>query len=228
MDGLDGIDGGAQVGPQLYRRLRDLILRGILPPGSRMSEAEIAQLAGTSRQPVREAFIKLAEQGFAEIRPQRGTFVTRISVAAVHSARFVREAVEADIVAALAILAGDWALDMAPLNAALTAQQQAAEASDGVRFVALDDEFHRLLADLAGKTQVWAILDDLKSQMNRVRQISVRVTDLMRLTDQHRAIVTAIAAHDAPGATAAMRRHLRLILDDLPDLTATHPDYFSD
>lgn len=229
MIGLGGMDGGAQVGPQLYQRLRDMILRGTLPPGSRMSEVEIAQLSGTSRQPVREAFIKLAEQGLAEIRPQRGTFVTRISATAVLSARFVRESVEADIVAVLAEAVGEGAqVDLAPLFAALQDQHQAADAGDAARFVALDDDFHRLLADLAGKAPVWAILDDLKSQMNRVRHFSTRVSDLARLTEQHRAVVDGIAAGDAPAATRAMRRHLRRILDDLPDLTAAHPDYFTD
>ena len=86
------------VGPQVYRSLRERIIRGELEPGGLISEAEIARVFSISRQPVREAFIKLAEEGLVEIRPQRGTLVRKINIASVMDARFVREAVEADIV----------------------------------------------------------------------------------------------------------------------------------
>ena len=92
------VDHGEQVGPQVYRSLRERIIRGELEPGGLISEAEIARAFSISRQPVREAFIKLAEEGLVEIRPQRGTLVRRINIASVMDARFVREAVEADIV----------------------------------------------------------------------------------------------------------------------------------
>lgn len=67
------------VGPQVYRILREQIIQAELMPGERISEAEIAKSLSVSRQPVREAFIKLRELGLLEIRPQRGTFVHRIS-----------------------------------------------------------------------------------------------------------------------------------------------------
>ena len=81
---------GAAVSPQLHRLLRDQIIRGEIPPGARISETEIASSWSVSRQPVREAFIKLAEEGLVEVRPQRGTFVTLISVPAVMTARCLR------------------------------------------------------------------------------------------------------------------------------------------
>ncbi len=98
---------GAAVGPQLHRLLRERIVRNDIEPGARLSEAEIAAAYAVSRQPVREAFIKLAEEGLVEVRPQRGTFVRKIGIASVMDARFVREAVEADIVRMLAKSATD-------------------------------------------------------------------------------------------------------------------------
>ena len=80
---------------QLADRLRAAIMDNSLPPDTRLSEVETAQQYGVSRQPVREAFIALAGQGLLDVRAQRGTFVTRISLAAVMDARFVREAIEA-------------------------------------------------------------------------------------------------------------------------------------
>ena len=78
------------IGTQLYRHLRSAIVRGELHPGQALSEAEIAKQFATSRQPVREAFIKLSEERLVVIQPQRGTFVIKISVDDVLDARFVR------------------------------------------------------------------------------------------------------------------------------------------
>src|SRR5690606_41130352 len=64
------LDQSAPLGPQLYRILRQRIISVDLAPGSRLSEAEIAATYELSRQPVREAFIKLAEEGLLEVRPQ--------------------------------------------------------------------------------------------------------------------------------------------------------------
>ena len=66
-----------------------------LPPGSVISEADIASRFGISRQPAREALIKLQDAGLLSISLQRGTRVQRISAAEEINARFVREAVEA-------------------------------------------------------------------------------------------------------------------------------------
>ena len=88
----------APISTQLYHHLRGAIIRGELRPGQALSESEIARQTSTSRQPVREAFIKLAEEHLLSIQPQRGTFVVRISVADVLDARFVREAIELAVV----------------------------------------------------------------------------------------------------------------------------------
>ena len=77
------------ISARLYRHLRNAVIRGELPPGQALSEAEIARQFSMSRQPVREAFIKLAEERLVVIQPQRGTFVVKISVEEVLDARFV-------------------------------------------------------------------------------------------------------------------------------------------
>ena len=90
------------IGPQLHRILRERIVRNDLISGSKISESEIANSYLISRQPVREAFIKLSEENLISIRPQRSTIIRKIDPAAVLEARFVREAIEADIVKLLA------------------------------------------------------------------------------------------------------------------------------
>jgi DNA-binding GntR family transcriptional regulator len=211
------------VGPQLHAILRERIIRNQLQPGTRISESEFATAFSVSRQPVREAFIKLAEEGLVEVRPQRGTFVSKISQAAVMDARFVREAIEADIVKLLA-QAKDAGL-AEELKLQLREQRKAA-ASDADRFILLDELFHRTLAEAAGKSRAWELMEGLKSQMDRVRYLSLIRFPMGKLLKQHEAIAARIAEGDAAGAEEAIRGHLREILNDLPAIAADKPDLF--
>jgi DNA-binding GntR family transcriptional regulator len=212
------------VGPQLLQQLRGQILRGELAPGSRLSEAEVAAAFGISRQPVREAFIKLAEDSLLGIRPQRGTYVSRIKIDSVLAARFVREAVEADIVRIVAANPPDALL--ADLDELVTSQAKAVEQADPEEFIALDEAFHRHLAEAAGQASGWDILQPLKTQMDRVRHLNVRRFPQVVLLGQHRAILAAIKEQDAGRAETLMRNHLRQILIDLPVVAAELPDFF--
>ncbi|PHP67680.1 GntR family transcriptional regulator [Zhengella mangrovi] len=220
------LDTGAAVGPQVYRLLRERIIRSELEPGTRISETEIAGDYAVSRQPVREAFIKLAEEGLLEIRPQRGTFVRKIAVPSVMDARFVREAIEADIVRQLA---------QAPvsgleeeLRGLLAAQAKAAGAGDWLRFIELDERFHRALADGAGKAYAWNVVEGVKAQMDRVRHLSAQRFPMDKLVEQHTAIVDGISGQNPDAAERAMRAHLREILNDLPAIAGSRPEYFEE
>ena len=216
---------GAAVGPQLHRLLRDKIIRGDMPPGSRISETEIAAAYSVSRQPVREAFIKLAEELLVEVRPQRGTFVSLISVPAVITARFIREAVEADIVRRVAEGADAAALRV--LDARMAEQIALPAEAPGEEFMRVDEEFHRALAELAGLAVVADRLEEMKIHMNRVRHISARQFSRERLVSQHGDIVEAIRARDPAQADGAMRLHLHEIIVDLPGIVACQGDFFS-
>ena len=216
---------GAPVGAQLHGILRDLILHNDLQPGARLSESDLANRFSVSRQPVREAFIKLSEEGLVEVRPQRGTFVRRISQAAVMDARFVREAIEADIVKLLAAKSDAALVD--ELRLQLEEQREAAR-TDASRFIKLDELFHKTLADAAGKARAWALIEGLKVQMDRVRYLSLLRFPMVKLTAQHEAIVDAIGAGDQEAAEMAVRGHLREILSDLPAIFADKPDFFEE
>src|SRR5690606_15671687 len=84
--------------PQIYDDLRSQIVSISLKPGIGLSEARIAEQYGVSRTPVREAFKRLAEDGFLEVVPQVGTFVSRIDMQIIRDAHFVRETLECRIV----------------------------------------------------------------------------------------------------------------------------------
>ncbi len=215
---------GAPVGPQLFRLLRGRIVRGELAPGTRLSEGDVAAFYGTSRQPVREAFIKLAEASLIEVRPQRGSYVSRVDVSVVLAAQFVREAVEADIVRRVAQQADAAALH--DLDGILAAQMEATAGSDPQPFMALDEMFHRKLADIAGQGAGWDFLQPLKSQMDRVRHLSAQQFPRRALVQQHKQIVEAIRRGDPATAEHNMRFHLRQILKDVTVVAAAFPEFF--
>lgn len=224
------IDHGAAVGPQLCRHLREAIIQNDISPGARISEAEIARLYSVSRQPVREAFIRLTGEGLLEVRPQRGTFVRKISSGAVESAGFVREAVEADIVK---ILAGapDAGL-VAELRKQLAAQRKAARKNpkhfERKHFIGLDELFHQTMAEGAGKAYAWNVVVGLKAQMDRVRFLSLKEFPMTKVIDQHTAIVDAIAAGNMQHAEGAIRSHISGTLVELPVIAKGNPEFFDD
>lgn len=208
--------------PQAANALRQAILTGLLPPGTKVSEQEIADTIGTSRQPVREAFLRLSAEGLLDIRPQRGTYVSKITAAEVLDARFVREAVEADLIR-LACQKAD-AAAIAGLRDLLAAQSAA---TDAASFMALDEAFHRAIAQIADKARAWDHLQRLKSQMDRVRFLQLQDFPIPTLIAQHKAMVDAIATQNPDMAERELRAHLRLIEADLPAIQAAHPDYFT-
>lgn len=212
------------VSAQLHMRLRHKIINCELAPGQRISETEIAESYAVSRQPVREAFIKLAEENLVNIRPQRGTFIKRISVSAVLSARFIREAVEADLARNVAEIATPDIIKSLELQ---IEQQHAMAANlNPVAFMRLDEAFHKSLATYAQAFKVSEYLDVLTLPMNRVRNISAREFSPKKLVTQHAAIVEAIKKGDSDRADKTMRVHLQEIKKDLPQVVKTYPNYF--
>jgi DNA-binding GntR family transcriptional regulator len=211
------------VGPQVYRILREQIIQAELMPGERVSEAEIAKGLSVSRQPVREAFIKLSEEGLVQVLPQRGTYVTRISAASVRDVRFVREAIEADIVRQVASerVAGT----IEELRDQIARQKQVPQ-DDRTAFLRLDELFHHTLAAAAGRAYAWSVIESVKAQMDRVRFLSVDDMQVGRLIEQHERIVDAIAACDVGGAEQALRTHLREILKSLPEIARSQAEFF--
>ena len=212
---------------RISKALRQAIVTMRVTPGEMLSEQEIAQHFSVSRQPVREAFIKLSEAGLVRVLPQRGTLVVKISAPAVEDARFVREAIECALARRAAAAIGADAALIGELEAQVAAQENAAAARDAESFFQLDEDFHRSLAALAGRPSAWRIVEDVKAQMDRVRFLDMSETQPMTVViRQHRAILEALGRGDADAAEEAMRVHLSQIEKTLPMLSRRYPDLF--
>ncbi|MBS1157562.1 MAG: GntR family transcriptional regulator [Proteobacteria bacterium] len=210
---------------QVYGLVRQAIIGCSLLPGAQLSEKEMALQFGVSRQPVREALIKLSQDGLIQVLPQRGTFVRRISAKRVADGRFIREALEVAIVERAAH--GIGTEQLARLECNLQEQEQEARSENREKFLELDDAFHRDLAQSIDCIAAWQSLEDIKANMDRVRYLSLfKESPLLALTMQHRAIFDAIKAHDPAAASAAVRKHLDELNFSFASISTRNSEWF--
>ncbi|BCH55544.1 GntR family transcriptional regulator [Agrobacterium vitis] len=209
-----------QVFELLYRQVVELEL----PPGAKLSEVDVAKQMGVSRQPVRDAFYRLSQQGFLMIRPQRATVVTHISERGVLQARFIRTALEMETVRAAAERLSEE--QIAALDDLVQRQIKAMDAGNKMLFHELDDEFHRQICKMSGHDFAWALIRDSKAHMDRIRYLSLAF-GAQSAIDDHIEIMAALKARDGDRAAANMRVHLSRILSIISRIRESHGQYFA-
>lgn len=218
---------GGRAGLAVYDALRDAIVSTELEPGRQISENEIADMLGVSRTPVREALARLRDDQLVQIVPQLGTFVSRISVAGVDDAQFLREALECSAVRLAAERADSG--DVAQLADVISNQEAARDAADANAFFTLDDQLHSTLCELSGRPIAWTVVARANGHLNRVRRLSLAEPSyIAEMINEHKAVVDAVGRGEPDAAEEALRHHLRMVLSDLPNIRHDHPEYFED
>ncbi|MCD1126134.1 GntR family transcriptional regulator [Jinshanibacter sp. LJY008] len=213
------------VNQQIYRLLRQEIVDCTIRPGTLLSEKEISTRFNVSRQPVREAFIKLSETGLVQILPQRGTFVMKISAKRVSDGRFIREAVEIAIIrrAALAVTPEH----LMQLKHNLHRQELAASNKRIKEFLELDDEFHRTFTQIVDCPMAWETVETIKATMDRVRFMSLAdVSPPESLIEQHYKIYDGLEKRDPDAAETAMKQHLGEMISTVTTISQRNTDWF--
>ena len=215
------------VNQQVYRTLRRAIITCQVLPGILLSEKDISTQFNVSRQPVREAFIKLAEAGLVKILPQRGTFVTKISIKKVIDGQFIREAVECAIIKRAAQEISD--ADLLLLEKNLKEQIDANKCKDIRYFLEKDDEFHQILMNIVDCPMAWETVENIKAMMDRVRYLTLEdISPPENLVKQHEKIVIALKKHDPEMAAIALHEHLSTILKTIKLVSQQHNEWFVD
>lgn len=210
---------------EIFDHLHDEINALRLRPGDRISEAEIAARFGVSRQPVRDAFTRLANLDLLLIRPQRATEVRRFSAREIEKSRFVRAAVEAEVLrrAALSPDPGKGAV----LARELDRQRAALAARDAAAFTALDYDFHRALCEIAGAGFAFEVISTEKAKLDRLCLLALAKDDRMpQLLADHEAIASAIRASDPALAYETGMHHLAQLDSTLDQITRDNASYF--
>ncbi|MGA7807362.1 GntR family transcriptional regulator, partial [Bradyrhizobium sp.] len=150
----------ATTASRIHAELRAALISLQRLPGEPISEAQIALLHGVSRTPVREAILKLADEGLVDIFPQSGIFVSRIPLAALPEALIVRKALEETTARIAAEHAT--ASQLLTLGAILERQREADAAHDREAFHQADELFHATIAEVARFPGIWTLIQQVK------------------------------------------------------------------
>lgn len=209
----------------IFEGLHEQILTMQLRPGDRISEADTAAQFGVSRQPVRDAFSRLANLDLLLIRPQRATEVRRFSMRQIEKSRFIRSAVEQEVLRrASAVCDSD---DAARLRHSLSEQEAAMKAQDMDRFGQLDYEFHKVLCGIAKVDYAFDVILEEKAKVDRLCMLGFEKEQRMpELLADHTAIAKAVVARDADAAVAAGLKHLSRLDTTIERITASNANYF--
>lgn len=215
------------ISAQIHAALRRDIIVGRLSPRAMLSEQEFAVRFGISRTPVREAMIKLAEEGLVEIFPQYGSFVAPIKLLDVFDSQFAREALEcATVERAIERLdkSGD-----AELKGVIDRQRASLRPQRRDAFFRADEDMHILIFKIAGHANAWRFVEGAKAQMDRVRHIAIMLPRKQAsILAEHEAVVDRMLARDKRGAVEAMRVHLRGIFRTIEMLRNENSEYFAE
>lgn len=206
------------------RVIRDKIISLELEPGAVISDRELASWMNLSRTPVREALLDLAKVKIVEIYPQRGSVVAPIDYNLVEEAQFVRSVLEVAVVQLACERATQEQLEQLKENVAL--QEFYYQHGSSERLLEMDDEFHRLLFQIAGRMQAYEMMQSITVHFDRVRSLAVTAVKEHLWMSDHRNICEAVAAHDQEAARQLMEKHLNRYKVDETALREQYPQYF--
>lgn len=210
--------------PQVLERLREAILALELVPGTVLARQALAEQFGISQTPVREALLRLAEEGLVDVYPQHATLVSRIDLSKARQAHFLRRSIELELVRELALARPAPLIEA--LRRQLALQQALAQAHEYGEFVAADRRFHQLLYEAGGMLALHDMVARVSGHVDRLRRLHLPTAGKTEaILRDHQAIVQAIAAGDAPAAQAALRQHLSGTLSAVDEIRGQYPDY---
>ncbi len=202
----DTLAAGSMV-DRAYAQIRQRILDNVWPPGHRALEQEVALALGMSRTPVREAMLRLSNEGLVEVIPRHGLRVLPVSPTDMREIYQILTALECMAAELLARQQPD-AAALLPLVEATQAMDEALRHDDLDAWAAADERFHAQLLALAGNRQLQATVLNYWDRAHRARMFSLRLRPKpVNSTREHMQMLDRLAAGDADGAARVTRAH---------------------
>jgi DNA-binding GntR family transcriptional regulator len=209
----------------VFDELRDEIVSLKLLPGAKLSESDVARRYGVSRQPVRDAFARLEHMNLLLIRPQKATEVRGFSMPHIDHARFVRVAVELEVLRHACTVWDDECVSAMDRN--LQLQEQSISRDEATSFHELDYQFHKMICDLSGLPLAFETIRESKREVDRLCVLSLDRTDESAgILEDHQNLAHALKTGSAEKAVALAREHFRRLDDTIVEIHRSHPEYF--
>jgi DNA-binding GntR family transcriptional regulator len=191
--------------------IRAAIVQGEFSPNQRLVEADLSEQFGASRATVRAALLQLAGEGLVERVQNRGARVRAVSLEEAIEITEVRMALEGLCAAKAAVRADDD--ERARLREIGDAMQRAVTSGDLLGYSELNRALHAMIRNLSGQHTARAVLERLRGQNVRHQfRLAMQPGRPAVSLPQHLEIIDALCAGDAPGAEAAVRRHLASVI----------------
>jgi DNA-binding GntR family transcriptional regulator len=211
---------------RVFEILKEAIVSLELPPGAPIDKTAVCERLSVSRFPVSEALSRLQAEGLVDIQPQRGTSVALIRLADAKENMFLRRALEAAAMLALApVVSKD---TLAALHRNIRYQKAAVKADDRAGFHKLDIEFHEILLEALRFPRVKAAVDNARSALERVRRLLASARRHAVTLKEHQRILEALESGNGERAAEEMIRHLDAVNRELEARARAQPEIFAD
>ena len=222
------------ISAQIYDFLRKHITETNITPGTILSENSLSKHFNVSRQPVREALMRLSYEGMLRVMPQRGSVVERISVSEIRQTVFVRTAIEKECVLNITNLKPkDREECLLQLERVLQQQKRLLQDEEDkdirAAYLRLDDLFHERLCAISGTNMAWNTIQSLKGQMDRIRFLTFDkdVTPPETVTHEHEEIFAHLKTGDMKQCLVLLSQHLSNIIDTQKPIIRAYSDWFT-
>jgi DNA-binding GntR family transcriptional regulator len=209
------------LGEQAYFAIRNAITSGVLKPGERITERDLARRLGVSPTPVREALRQLEQEGLVVRTPNRGVSVSDMPSASVAEMLLIQAALRG--VASRLAAEKITEKELAEIRAVLQDSEGMLDTGDPETLLALADRFHTIVNEASRNMTLLKFLDTIMAfdPIDRLQILKDREQARTGF-EEHKEIAAALAARDRDQAEALMRSHVlragQLIFKGLPDV----------
>jgi DNA-binding GntR family transcriptional regulator len=191
----------------VFESLREAIINGILEPGERLMEIQLAEEMGVSRTPVREAIRKLELEGFVVMIPRKGAYVAGISMKDIADVFEIRAALESLAAGLAAERITEEELEQ--LERTLVRNSEVTEINNLDALVDIDTDFHDVLYKASRNVRLVQIISNLREQIQRFRKASLSHPGRMKdALEEHKKMVEAISERNVELAQNLARDHI--------------------
>ena len=206
-----------------YRILRESIVTMRLQPGSLIGEQEIAEQLQISRTPIRSALARLARVGMIETIPQVGNRVAMIDYGLIEEVRWLRLLMEESLLQEVCDKMTE--ADMERMRVNVETQKFYLEKGNQQMLMRLDNEFHRMFFEIAGKMLSYSMLNTMSVHFDRVRYISLEDIRDNKTVHDHENILNYILDHDIEHASELLTEHLTRFQMDRKTISSEYEKY---
>jgi len=191
----------------VYNKIKNSIIFGELSPGEKLSEAELSKKLKSSRTPIREAFRQLQMEGYINVLPNKGAYVTKLppeQVEEIYNVISLLEGYAGELTTKRINSAG--MKELQKLHKKMTAHASQKKYQD---YTNVNTEFHNLIMRLSGNSVLIKINAELRMQVYRYRMISITIPGYVETyIRDHERIIDAIREKDVAGAGNLIREHV--------------------